>query len=131
MPTVRRVIESVAFLGIGGCLLSMPAFAQDCPGLEGSVDTPGLACGVTVSGDYAYVADTAAGLRVINVSAPSAPVEVGFADTPGDAFGVAAAGGYAYVADSGAGLTVFRNCSLLFADRFESGDTSAWSAVVP
>ena len=43
------------------------------------------------------------GLRVIDVSTPSAPVEVGFLDTPGDASGVAVAGGYA-VATTGAGL---------------------------
>ncbi len=47
-----------------------------------------------------------AGLRVIDVSTPSAPVEVGFVDTPVDAFGVAVAGGYAYVAAGDAGLRV-------------------------
>ena len=36
---------------------------------------------------------------MIDVSTPSAPVEVGFFDTPGVARGVAVAGGYAYVAD--------------------------------
>ena len=35
---------------------------------------------------------------MIDVSTPSAPVEVGFVDTPGSAFGVAVSGGYAYVA---------------------------------
>jgi hypothetical protein len=83
-----------------------------------------------VSGGYAHVAD-AYSLRAIDVRTPSAPVEVGFVDTPGDAFGVAVSGGYGYIADAGAGLVTFRNCSLLFADRFESGDTSAWSVTVP
>jgi len=40
------------------------------------VDTPGLAYGVAVSGGFAYVADYNQGLRVIDVSTPSAPVEV-------------------------------------------------------
>ncbi len=36
---------------------------------------------------------------MIDVSTPSAPVEVGFVDPPGDAYDVAVSGGYAYVAD--------------------------------
>ncbi len=57
---------------------------------------------VAVSGGYAYVADgSSAGLRVIDVSVPSAPVEVGFVDTPGIAGGVAVSGDYAYVATRG------------------------------
>jgi hypothetical protein len=112
----------------GLCIIDVSV--PSAPEQVGFADTPGEAWGVAVSGDYAYVAD-AYSLRAIDVSTPSAPVEVGFADTPGEALGVAASGGYAYVADSGAGLAVFRNCSLLFADRFESGDTSAWSATVP
>ena len=38
---------------------------------------------VDVAGDYAYVAAWEAGLRVVDVSVPSAPVERGFYDTPG------------------------------------------------
>ncbi len=58
------------------------------------------------------------------------PVDVGFFDTPGWAEAVAAASGYVYLADQNYGLAVFNDC-LLFADGFESGDTSAWSATVP
>ncbi|UCH33003.1 MAG: carboxypeptidase regulatory-like domain-containing protein, partial [Armatimonadota bacterium] len=47
-----------------------------------------------------------AGLRVIDVSDPAAPLEVGFLDTPGTAYHVAVAGGYAYVADGASGLRV-------------------------
>ena len=46
---------------------------------------------------YAYVADDRSGLRVIDVSTPSAPVEVGFVDTPDRAWSVAVEGRYAYV----------------------------------
>jgi len=51
-----------------------------------------------VSGNYAYVAGP--GLRVIDVSTPSAPVEVGSIGTP-EATGVAVVGGYAYVVGDG------------------------------
>jgi hypothetical protein len=53
-------------------------------------------------------ADGRHGLRVVDVSTPSAPVEAGFYDTPGSADGVAAAGGYAYVADQSGGLLILR-----------------------
>lgn len=66
-----------------------------------------------MSGEYAYVADSYgwvmyydAGLRVIDVSTPSEPVEVGFYGTY-SALGVALSGEYAYVADSSAGMEVF------------------------
>jgi hypothetical protein len=101
---------------------------------EIQIKVPGteFAWDVTVAGIYAYVADVTEGLRVIDVSTPSAPVEVGFADTPGSAEGVAVAVGFVFVADNAAGLAVFRECSgALFADGFESGDTSAWSATLP
>lgn len=59
-----------------------------------------------MSGDLALVADWDKGLRVIDVSEPSLPVEVGFLDTPGFARDVAVSGGLAVVADYDAGLRV-------------------------
>ena len=56
--------------------------------------------------DYAYVAAAEAGLRVINVADPAAPVEAGFYDTPGYAQGVAVVGKLVYVADGSSGLRV-------------------------
>ena len=52
------------------------------------------------------MADYSAGLRVVDVSDPAAPLEVGFLDTPSRAESVSAAGGYAYVADWASGLRV-------------------------
>ncbi|MCK4406494.1 MAG: T9SS type A sorting domain-containing protein, partial [Bacteroidales bacterium] len=57
-------------------------------------------------GSYAYVADRADGLRIIDVSTPSSPVEVGFCDTIGYAYGVAISGIYAYVAAYEGGLRI-------------------------
>jgi hypothetical protein len=65
-----------------------------------------LAFGVAVAGDYAYVADEDAGLRVISVADPARPSEVGYYDTPSYAYGAAIAGNYAYVVDYDAGLRV-------------------------
>jgi hypothetical protein len=61
----------------------------------------------TLCSSYAYVADRDVGLRVIDVSAPSSPIEVGLNDTPRKAHGVAAAGGYVYVADDKFGIEIF------------------------
>ena len=60
------------------------------------VDTPGYAVGVTIAGQYAYVADESS-LRIIDVSDPANAFEVGAADTPGYAKSVAVVGKTAYV----------------------------------
>lgn len=72
----------------------------------GYYDTPGYARSVFISGSYAYVADDYAGLRIIDVSTPSAPTEVGSYDTPGYACDVYVSGSNAYVADCDSGLRV-------------------------
>ena len=61
---------------------------------------------VAVAGNYAYVANSGAGLLVVDVSSPTNPVMVGRYDTSGWALGVAVAGRYAYVGDGNAGLQV-------------------------
>jgi hypothetical protein len=101
----------------------------------GSLGAPIPAWNVAVSRGYAYVAGgSPAQLRVIDVSDPSAPVEVGSYETGGnfdiDSRGIAVSDGYVFVGNDGVPLIVFRECPL-YADGFESGDTSAWSATVP
>jgi hypothetical protein len=61
---------------------------------------------ISVAGSHAYAADGDAGLRIIDVSNPAAPVERGVWDTPGTARGVYAVGSHAYVADGTFGLRV-------------------------
>jgi serine/threonine protein kinase len=72
----------------------------------GYCDTPGIACGVLVVGNYAYVADGKAGLRIIDISSPSSPKEVGAYDTPGVARNITIIGNYVYVADGETGLRI-------------------------
>jgi len=69
----------------------------------------GLAKGVTVAGNLAYLAyGELGGLEIIDISKPySLPHNpVGAVDTPGDASDVVIVGGYAYVADGPEGLQV-------------------------
>ncbi len=71
-------------------------------------DTTGYACGVYVSGDYAYVADFTSGLAVINISDPTNPGTPVYEDTTDYAWGVYVSGDYAYVADGPSGLAVIQ-----------------------
>jgi hypothetical protein len=83
--------------------LKLPPFELT---LAGSYNTPGLAMGVAVDGDYAYVADENAGLQVIDISDPGNPSSAGSYNTSGTALAVTIDGDYAYVADGAYGLQV-------------------------
>jgi hypothetical protein len=75
--------------------------------LTGSYDTPDSARRVYVSGDYAYVADYASGLQIIDISTPSSPSLTGTYDTSGVFRDIYVSGAYAYVAAHGDGLNIF------------------------
>ena len=62
------------------------------PEIIGSVDTPGDANSVAVSGETAYIADGDGGLQIVSVRDPEHPEIIGSVDTPGDANGVAVSG---------------------------------------
>jgi hypothetical protein len=73
----------------------------------GSTETPHWwAADVEVAGGLAYVADGDYGLRVIDVSNPTLPVEVGALDTPGEPNSVELVGDLVYLVDYGYGLRV-------------------------
>ena len=91
------------------------------------MSTSGSAEDVCVVGQYAYVADGDAGLRIIDVSTPSSPTEVGFFDTEGNAYGVYVLDRYAYVADGDAGLRIVdisRPSSPTEVGFFDTGGTA-------
>jgi hypothetical protein len=62
--------------------------------------------GLTVVGNYAYIANHTGGLKIIDVSDPENPEEVGVYDTPGTARDLVVFGNYAYVADEHGGLRI-------------------------
>ena len=72
----------------------------------GGFNTPGSARNVVVSGKYAYVAEEQNGLRIIDISDPTNPIEVGYYDTPGTAHAVAVKNQYAYIADDVSGIRI-------------------------
>ena len=98
-----------AYIGEGGRLTILNITDPQNPSVVGKTSLlQGVVEGVTVSGDYAYVADYKEGLRVIDVSDPTSPTEVGYYNTPGYAEDVAVSGDYAYVADGGGGIFILR-----------------------
>jgi hypothetical protein len=76
------------------------------PYLTCTFDTPDLARGVFVSGQYAYVVWDGDGLRIVDVSSPEALQEVGRCDLFGAAVRIQVAGHYAYVAADEMGLRI-------------------------
>ena len=76
------------------------------PGTPVYEATTGVARGVYVSGDYAYVADDSSGLAVIDISDPTNPGTPVYEDTTNQALGVYVSGDYAYLANGWSGLAI-------------------------
>lgn len=70
----------------------------------GSFDTQGVAVAVTVENNTVFLADKSEGLRIIDVSTPSNPIEIGFYNTSGYTQDVVVKNGIAYLADGDQGL---------------------------
>ena len=93
--------------GTGG-LRVIDATDPQRPAEVATLDTPGLAAGITGNGEYIYLADWGdeGGLRIIDVSDPTEPEEIGFIDVPGNADDLFVQDRYAYVGAELAGLQV-------------------------
>ncbi|UCG92587.1 MAG: T9SS type A sorting domain-containing protein [candidate division WOR-3 bacterium] len=68
--------------------------------------TDGWASGIEMYDSHAYIADGYNGLCIIDISDPTAPVQIGYYDTDGQASDVAAEDSFAYVADWANGFTI-------------------------
>jgi hypothetical protein len=62
--------------------------------------------GISIAGDYAYIADGENGLRVLDIQNPANISEAGSLDTPDDLTDLVLSGDYAYLADASQGLRV-------------------------
>ncbi len=74
------------------------------PETLGNCDTPGDSLAVAVDGNLAFVADWGTGVRIIDVTEPTAPTEIAWFDTPGEAADVAPTADRLAVADRHGGL---------------------------
>lgn len=79
------------------------------PAFVSKIRTGGYGYLSAVDGNYCYVASEGTGIRTIDVSNPSLPVEAGFYDDVPQSRGVAVNGKYVYAAEKSDGLTVYSN----------------------
>jgi hypothetical protein len=88
--------------------------------------------GVAVANGFAFVAEDASGVRILDVSDPTLPAEVSAIDTPGTANSVALAGDYAYVADWGGGLQILEVSDPAFPSEsgFHETEQAAWAVAI-
>ena len=109
-PLASRFPSRLSFVVVALLSLTLTVGTHAAIGADpvalGSVDTPGDAVGVAVVGSVASVADFESGLRLIDVSRPSAPEEIGSILTADAALAVSVLGGLAYVAGGYSGLQI-------------------------
>lgn len=125
----------IVCLCLSAVLNSGQALAQDSLNVTmvGSLYAFGdTAVGVAISSTCAYVATLHAGLRVVDVSDQTNPVEVGHFDTPGITHAVAVMSDYAYVVDDFAGLRIVNILDPVNPEETSSYDTPgiAWRVAV-
>jgi hypothetical protein len=90
------------------------------PVLVSKIYTGGYGYMADVDGNYCYVASEGTGVRAINITNPSAPVEDGFYDDVPQSRGLAVNGKYIYVAEKGDGLTIYSNDLVTSVDDEDS-----------
>lgn len=101
-----KIKGTTAYIADSNDLVILDISNPSSPILLGSCYIPGGAGGLSVSGDYAYVASYSSGLTVVDISISSAPEVVGNYDTVGSVNKVSIVGDYAYIADHNNGLVI-------------------------
>ncbi len=93
-----------AYVGEGPQLTILDVSDPDGPSVLGKTALlPGIVQAIHVRSTYAYVVAPLFGLGVVDISDPTAPVEVGICNTPGEPQDIAVAGDYAYVVGGSTG----------------------------
>jgi hypothetical protein len=107
-PTQAVAVQGIyAFVGVGMRLVVLNITNSASPLEVGStVPFSSSVEDIVVSGTRAYIAAGTAGLHILDIANPSAPVELGAWDSPGYAEAIGIAGNYAYLADGTYGLRV-------------------------
>ncbi|MFA5832900.1 MAG: T9SS type A sorting domain-containing protein [Bacteroidota bacterium] len=98
-----------AFVPDGDSLKIYKIENLNVPSLVSKIKTGGYGYTAVVDGKYCYVASEGTGVRAINISDPSAPVEDGFYDGVPESRGVVVNGKYIYTAEKLDGLTIYSN----------------------
>ena len=96
----------LAFLAQDSCVTIVELTSLDGPRLVCRVGMPSYAKAIALAGRYAYVADYAGGLQLIDVGDPASAHVVGSVATGGRAIDVVVAGTTAYVASEAYGVEI-------------------------
>lgn len=96
------------------------------PLLEITLDLPGEAHRMAMSGSHLYVAGGASGLQVVDMEDINAPVKIGSYNSPGQARGVALEGELLYLADGDQGLTILDVSNPVSPQRLGSVNTTGF-----
>jgi hypothetical protein len=115
------------YVGQGQDFVVLDISDSAAPSELGRLVTAGLVSDITVSGDYAYVADLDNGLVIVDISNKAAPVLAGSYDTAGNAHDVSVSGDYAYVADQDKGLVIVDISNKTAPVLAGSYDTTGWA----
>jgi hypothetical protein len=128
------VVGNYAYIGNGAAMDILDITNPSDPVRVGQVITPCIVMKIYVSGNYAYVANYEEGLRIIDVSTPSAPLEVGFFEGEGGfleggtlTWSVYVSSNYAYVADWEAGLRIIDISNPSMPVQVGLFDTKNWA----
>ena len=88
-------------------LWSLDVSVPSSPSLmSGPVSLPGTGRALVINDDYAYIANSAAGLVIASIVSPTNLQQIGQVDTPGFASDVALTTDYAFVADGSTGIQI-------------------------
>jgi len=96
--------EGLQIIDVGNPASPLFTGSYDIPLTQAHGDTGGTAYGVYVSGDYAYMTYSIAGLRIVDISDPAHPVEAGIFDPGVNGEDVYVRGANVYIADNWSGL---------------------------
>jgi hypothetical protein len=103
------IAENFAYVPDGDSLRIYNISNLNAPSLVAKIRTGGYGYTAVVEGTYCYVASEGTGVRAINITTPTAPVEEGYYDGVPQSRGVTAFGKYVYVAEKTDGVTVYSN----------------------
>jgi hypothetical protein len=127
------VYRGYAYLGTLDGIRVIDVSTPTAPVEVGFVAMPCLLPGeIAVARGLAWVACWEGGIRVMDLANPLLPVEVGSYVSPEMIRYVGLGSDYAVAAAYQSAFLVFEQCELpVFADGFESGNTTQWSLTVP
>jgi hypothetical protein len=102
-----KVAGKYAYMAASNGLYIVDVSNPDKVSLTGFLKTTqGIGQGLFLSSNYVYLANSAMGLLIIDITNPTDPKQIGDIDTPGSANSVYVSGNYAYVADQLKGTRV-------------------------